>query len=102
MANIIRNKNVVDSIRILKFTVKKAREPILKLLNSAVANSKNMDIDSDLYIKEIKVDKGPTLKRRMPRSKGMANPIMKRTSHIVIVLDKIKNSGAKNLSKKKK
>jgi len=102
VVDMIRNKSVSDSIKILNFTVKRARDPVLKLLNSAIANSKNMDINSkDLYVAEIKVDKGPTLKRHMPRSRGMSNPILKRTSHIVIILDKIENKKVKKLSNKK-
>lgn len=101
VVDMIRNKNVVESIKILNFTVKKAKEPLLKLLNSAVANSKNMNFDpAELYIKEIRVDKGPTLKRHMPRSKGMSNPIMKRTSHIIIILDKIEKRESKKNKRK--
>ncbi len=102
VADMIRGKSTANSIKILNFTVKRAKSSILKLLNSAIANSKNMKVDSDLYIKEIRVDKGPILKRSMPRSKGMANPIMKRTSHILIVLDKIEILNKKIQLKKEK
>lgn len=94
VADMVRGKSISNSIKILNFTIKRAKEPVLKLLNSAIANAKNKNTEIDikeLYISEIKVDKGPTLKRHMPRSKGMSNPILKRTSHIVIVLDEIKN-----------
>ena len=102
VADMIRNKSVSDSIKILNFTVKRARDPILKLLNSAIANSKNMGINSkNLYVAEIRVDKGPILKRYMPRSRGISNPILKRTSHIMITLDKIENKKNKKLSNKK-
>jgi len=72
----------------LKFLTKRSVEPILKLLNSAVANAKNNnDISKDnLFISNIIVDVGPTLKRWRPRAMGRASSIMKRTSHITLIL----------------
>lgn len=88
VADLIRNKPVGEAQAILKFTAKKASKPLLKLLDSSIANAKNnfkKDI-STLYISSIKVDGGPILKRTMPRSRGTAFAIQKKTSHITIVL----------------
>ena len=71
--------------------------PISKLVKSAIANAvNNFDLSEDnLYIKEIKVDEGPTLKRWMPRAHGRATPLRKRTSHVYVTLGEIKDSGEK-------
>jgi len=78
---------------ILTFTVKRASNPILDLLNSAVANAKsNFNLERDiLFIKNITVNEGVVLKRRMPRARGMAYPIKKRNSHVCIELDTVEN-----------
>ena len=91
VADLIRNKTVGEAEAILKFTTKKASKPLLKLLESSIANAKNnfkKDISS-LYISSIMVDGGPILKRTMPRSRGTAFAIQKKTSHITIVLGEI-------------
>ena len=74
---------------ILMYTPKAASEPVLKLLNSAVANAvNNMNLSEDnLYVAEVYANQGPTLKRFRPRAQGRASRIRKRTSHITIVLD---------------
>jgi large subunit ribosomal protein L22 len=85
----VRGKSVSQALSILGFTRKKAALPVQKLLKSAVANAvENGDIsDVDaLVIDRIMVDEGPTLKRYMPRARGRATPIRKRTSHIRIML----------------
>ena len=85
----VRGKSVSQALSILGFTRKKAALPVQKLLNSAVANAlENGGIsDADtLVIDRIMVDEGPTLKRYMPRARGRATPIRKRTSHIRIML----------------
>ena len=63
----------------------------MKLLKQAIANAKhNFQLDeSNLYISKILVDEGPKLKRQMPRARGIAYEIQKRTSHIILVLDEI-------------
>jgi len=110
VVDLIRGKNVVQAKALLEFTIKRTAEPLLKLLNSATAAAeKNYKLkDSDLYIKKITVDEGPTLKRMNPESRGRGFPIMKRTSHITLVLsqvqknsEKAKSSGEKNLQEKK-
>ncbi|PIR70247.1 MAG: 50S ribosomal protein L22 [Candidatus Niyogibacteria bacterium CG10_big_fil_rev_8_21_14_0_10_42_19] len=89
VADTVRNKKVSNARVSLKFLPKKAAGPVGKLLASAVANAKhNFNLsDEDLYIKEIKVDQGPVLKRWMPRAFGRASAIRKRTSHVTIILD---------------
>lgn len=88
VANSIRGKKVVNAITKLSFTPKKASLPLVKLLESAVANAKNnFGVESDnLIIKSITVDEGYTLKRWRPRARGAAFPINKRTSHVKVVL----------------
>jgi len=89
VVDIVRGKSVSQALSILGFTRKKAALPIQKLLKSAVANATENDGISDvdtLVIDRIMVDEGPTLKRFMPRARGRATPIRKRTSHIRIIL----------------
>ncbi|MBX4189165.1 50S ribosomal protein L22 [Candidatus Parcubacteria bacterium] len=87
VADLVRGKKVEDAMITLSFTTKRAAKPLEKLLASALANAKNLSIPVEgLRVKEISVDGGSTLKRRRPRSHGMANPIKKRTSHVNIVL----------------
>ena len=88
VANMVRGKKAMDAQNILLNVTKRATDPLLKLLNSAIANAKNnFNIESaDLIVSEIRVDGGVTLKRSMPRSRGMANRINKRTSHVILVL----------------
>ncbi|ATG97175.1 50S ribosomal protein L22 [Mesoplasma lactucae] len=84
----IRNKPVDVAIANLQNMDKRSAEPVLKLLNSAIANAVNnngMDADK-LYVKEAYVNEGPTLKRFRPRAHGRAYEILKRTSHITIVV----------------
>ena len=92
VANLISGLEVQDAENELKFLNKRAVKPIVKLLNSAIANAKkNFNFDekrlSSLYIKKIIVDEGPKLKRLMPVSRGMAHQIQKKTSHITMILD---------------
>jgi len=103
--DLIRNKNVAEARAVLEFTVKRAADPILKLLNSAVASALN-DFhleESNLTISEARVDEGPKLKRSHPMSRGRAYPIMKRTSHIMLTIKEInpkKDSKAVSTEKK--
>ncbi|MCD6148830.1 50S ribosomal protein L22 [bacterium] len=103
VADLIRRKPVVEAENILKFTVKRAAPVILKLLNSAVANAKNnfkMEKDN-LYIQRILVDEGPKMKRWLPRARGKADEIQKKTSHITIILDEIKGKAETKTQQKK-
>jgi len=93
--DLIRGMEVSKALSQLTALNKKASLPIMKLLKSAVANAENTyELNSNnLYIKTIKVDEGPTLKRWMPRAQGRATAIRKRSSHINIILGEIKDSG---------
>ena len=90
--DLIRGKDAGAAMAILKNTNKSASEYLVKLLGSAIANAENnFDMDgSKLYVKECYVCPGPTLKRIMPRAKGSADRILKRTSHVTIVVDERK------------
>jgi len=96
VADLIRNKPVLKAESILKFTVRKAAHPMAKLLASAVASAKNTyKLDpKDLYITKITVNDGPMQERVFPRSRGRADKITKRTSHVTIVLDKRESKAA--------
>ena len=86
--DLIRNKPVDLAMAILKNTPKAACEPLVKLLASAIANAENnhnMNRD-ELYVAECVVTPGPTLKRIRPRAQGRAFKVLKRTSHITLVL----------------
>lgn len=101
LADLIRGKSVEQAQNILSFTTKRASQPLLKLLKSAMASAKNQfrGQEQDLYISKITVDEGPKLKRWMPRARGSAYEIQKKTSHITLVLDTVKPA---KLKKKKK
>ncbi len=84
----IRGKNVIAAQETLRFTNRAVAEVVEKTLNSAVANAennKNMDRGS-LIVSECYVCPGPTLKRIMPRARGSADRILKRTSHVTIIV----------------
>jgi large subunit ribosomal protein L22 len=89
VADLVRGKSVDYAINHLRFLPKKGARLLKKVIESAVANaSQNESIDVDtLYVKSIFIDGGPMLKRIMPRAQGRANRILKRTSHITVVLD---------------
>ncbi len=87
--DLIRGKDVDTALAILQFTPKATSPIVIKLLNSAIANAvNNLELDrSTLYVAEIYANPGPTLKRYVARSRGSASPMLKRTSHISVVLD---------------
>jgi large subunit ribosomal protein L22 len=87
--DLIRGKKVEDALAILEFTPKSAAPVVKKLLESAIANAENnLSMNRDeLYVAEIYANQGPTYKRYWPRSHGRADMILKRTSHITVVLD---------------
>jgi len=90
VVDMVRGKDIGTAQGILASNNKLNISRILtKLLNQALANAKeNMNLDVDtLYIKTITVDGGPTLKRFLPRMRGRADQILKRTSSVLIVLD---------------
>jgi large subunit ribosomal protein L22 len=90
VADMIRGKGVEEAAGILKLTNKAAARHVEKLLRSAVANAENRDEQADtdlLYVKEIYVDGGPSLKRLRPAPMGRAFRVLKRQSHVTIKLD---------------
>lgn len=101
VADLVRGKGVEEAQAILNFTVKRASLPVLKLLNSAAANAKNVaqKDSSSLFVAKITVDGGPVMKRILPRAKGKADRMLKRTSHITIVLDEKKEEKPKKEKK---
>ena len=94
VADLIRGKTVEQAQYILSFTIKRTSDPLLKLLKSAIANAKNnFHLDKDnLYISKILVDEGPKNKRFLPRARGRADQIEKKSSHITITLDELKKT----------
>jgi large subunit ribosomal protein L22 len=93
VVNLIRGKQATEAMAILKFAPQAASEPIFKLVQAAVANARvkadasNTSFDEeDLIVSAAFVDEGTTLKRFMPRAQGRAFKILKRTSHITVVV----------------
>lgn len=87
---LIRGKSVQEAQAILEYATIISSEPVLKVLKSAAANAEhNMGMNRDeLFVSEAFADQGPSLKRMQPVSKGRAHAILKRTSHITVILDK--------------
>ena len=88
VADVIKSKPAAEAEVLLKFLRRRASAPILKLLESAIANAKhNFNIEKNkLTVKSIRVDQGPVMKRFMPRARGMTAPIKRRQSHVSIIL----------------
>ena len=88
VADVVRGMDVETAITTLRFMPKKAARILRKVIESAVANADQNDtIDVDtLYVKDIFIDGGPMLKRFRPRAQGRATRILKRTSHITVVV----------------
>ena len=91
VADVVRGMGVDQAITTLRFMPKKAAVILRQVIESALANATQDDkIDVDnLYIKKIFIDGGPSLKRIRPRAMGRATGIIKRTSHITVVLDEV-------------
>ena len=101
--NLIRGKQATEALAILKFAPQAASEPIYKLVHAAMANAKvkadTANIlfnEDDLIVSEAFVNEGATLKRFMPRAQGRAFRILKRTSHITVVVATPDELGGKN------
>ncbi|QWT17287.1 50S ribosomal protein L22 [Collinsella sp. zg1085] len=88
VVDLVRGKNVAAAFDILHFSDRSVAVDVEKVLRSAVANAENNNglNANDLVVKAAYVDEGPTLKRIRPRAKGSASRILKRTSHITIVV----------------
>ena len=88
MMNLIRGRDVDDAITLLKFSKQRSSVMIEKVVRSAVANAGEQEADTgSLFVKEAWADPGPTMKRFMPKDRGKAYNIMKRTSHLVVTLE---------------
>jgi large subunit ribosomal protein L22 len=93
VVDLVRGKKADEAVAVLKFAPQAAAEPVLKVVQSAIANarvkadraSERLD-ERDLVVTTAFVDEGPTLKRFRPRAQGRAGRILKRTSHITIVV----------------
>lgn len=102
VVDLVRGKNAEEAVAILTFAPQAASEPVLKVVRSAMANAvegarrdgQRLD-ESALYVSEAFVDEGPTLKRFRPRAQGRAGRILKRTSHITVVVAEREAAGSK-------
>jgi len=103
VADLIKGLSVKVAEANLLHISKRSCKPLLKLLKSAIANAEhNFGLDkNNLFIRAIRVDEGPALKRWRPRARGAAFPIKKRTSHIFLTLKEIKEMKAKKGEVKK-
>ena len=85
----VRGKRVDEAVAILRFLPQGSAREILNVVKSAAANAENnyQMAPEDLFIKRIYADEGPTFKRFRARARGMASPILKRTSHITVIVE---------------
>ena len=89
VVDMVRGKNAENALNILAVSPKKAARIVTKLLKSAIANAsrdETIDVDS-LFVKTIFVDQGPTIKRFRARAMGRGTRILKRTSHLTVILE---------------
>ena len=93
VVDLIRGKSVPEAQAMMRFAPQSASDPVLKVLNSAVANARHLADqhgiaveEAGLFVQEAFVDEGPTMKRFRPRAQGRASRINKRTSHITVVV----------------
>lgn len=88
VTDLVRGRNVDEALALLRFTPKVAAKAVSKVIASAAANAEeNLGLSSnELYIAEIRADEGPTLKRGRPGPRGRFKPILKRSTHITVVL----------------
>jgi len=87
LADLVRGKSVSEALTTLKYLDKRASGPFSKVIESAVANAKDLGKNVEkLFIKSVAVNKGTVLKRSMPRARGTASRINKRNSHISVEL----------------
>jgi large subunit ribosomal protein L22 len=91
VCDLVAGKRVDQALSILDFTPKKAARILSKTLLAAVANARDQqNIDEDrLYVKRATADTGPTWKRSLPRAHMHATPILKRTSHVTVIVDEV-------------
>jgi large subunit ribosomal protein L22 len=87
VAQLLKGKSVNEAVAELDFLAKRAGLPLKKLLLSAVSNAKQSGTETEnLFVKELRVDQGVTMKRMMPRAMGRGHRINKRTSHVNLIL----------------
>ena len=96
VVDLVRGMDVTDALNTLKFAPQAASEPVYKVVASAAANAEQTDSlrSEDLFISAAFVDEGMTLRRIRPRAKGSASRIMKRASHITVVVEPKGTKGA--------
>lgn len=88
VAELIRQRDVQDALNVLRFTHNRAAQMMTKVLNSAIANADEAEADVErLFVREARVDEGPTMRRFRPKDRGRAHPIRKPTSHLIVVVD---------------
>ncbi|HVV38862.1 MAG TPA: 50S ribosomal protein L22 [Candidatus Paceibacterota bacterium] len=101
VADLIRGKSADRALALLNTLPKRASDPVAKLLLSAIANAKQAAPQSELYVSSIQVNGGIVFKRSMPRARGRASAIRKRTSHITLALSrKAESQKARSASSK--
>lgn len=87
LADLVRGKDVKHALALLSFADKRAAEPFAKVVQSAVANATAQGKEAEaLFVKQVAVDKGVTFRRFMPRARGSASPINRRSSHVTVEL----------------
>lgn len=87
VSDLIKGKTIDEALTVLQFEMRRAADPLAKLIKSAVANAEHKgERASDLVVKNITVDKGMVLKRFMPRAFGRATPLRRRRSHVTVTL----------------
>ena len=93
VVDVIRGKRALEAVDVLRYAPQGAAEPVLKIVESAIANARyaaeqagERFNEEDLYIQAAYADEGPTMKRIQPLAQGRANRILKRTSHITVVV----------------
>ena len=88
IADMIRGLDAQDALDTLKFTPNRAAGMLAKVLTSAIASADEAEADTNrLFVSEVRIDEGPTMKRFRPKDRGRAHPIMKRTSHIAVAVE---------------
>jgi large subunit ribosomal protein L22 len=89
VVDVVRGKSVAQALAILQYMPHKAAREVARTIKSAAANAENNFnmVPEDLVVKTIYADEGPTMKRFMPRARGRADRIRKRTSHITVIVD---------------
>ena len=94
--DVVRGMDVNEALAVLKFAPQAASDPVYKVVASAAANAENTESlrADDLFISQAFVDEGVTLRRIRPRAKGSASRIMKRASHITVVVEPKGTKGA--------